>query len=232
MNKVKYYVLLLLFFFPLYVHAQASGGQIKRKNQTISAKNVKHQNTVQKRYLPIDMEPETYYLCINQTLYVENGQAICRKMAAKGYDVDLVKSPGSDSYHVCVKKEKEKMSARNFKRSFNDVRYDIAYVFYNNELIKLVSDTYITKSELYRYNVAVANYNNYQDAQSLCMQFRDRNWPSEVYYDNQSQLYIVIALETNDVKYAIETKSSTYYKNNYPNARILCMENGNVYEYK
>lgn len=34
MNKIKYYVLLLLFFLPSLVYAQASGGQIKRKVST------------------------------------------------------------------------------------------------------------------------------------------------------------------------------------------------------
>ena len=45
MNKVKYYVLLLLFFFPLYVHSQASGGQIKRKpTPTIRSSQTKQNN--------------------------------------------------------------------------------------------------------------------------------------------------------------------------------------------
>lgn len=229
----KSFVLILMMLIPILVFAQASGGQITRKKQSTTSKNAINRNTANNKYTPVDMEPNTYYLCINETWHIENGQGLCRKMAAKGYKTELVKDPDPQyGYHVCIKKDTNKSAAREFKRLFNDTRYDIAYVFYNNELIKLTSDTYITKSELYKYNVAVAKYNNYQDAQSLCMQFRDRNWPSEVYYDNQSQLYIVIALGTNDKKYALETKESSYYKNNYPNAWILCMEDGNVYEHK
>ena len=38
MNKVKYYVLLLLFFLPSLVYSQASGGQIKRNVQRTTSK--------------------------------------------------------------------------------------------------------------------------------------------------------------------------------------------------
>ena len=36
MNKVKYYILLLFFFLPLFIYAQASGGQIRRKSKVSS----------------------------------------------------------------------------------------------------------------------------------------------------------------------------------------------------
>ena len=82
------------------------------------------------------MEPETYYMCINETWVIKNGQDLCRKMASKGYDAELVRDPDpSMGYHVSVYKTKDKNSAINFYNNFNDERWGIAYPFYDREYL-------------------------------------------------------------------------------------------------
>lgn len=212
--------------------AQSRGGQTKRVTTTNQVKRkpaqaVRKKPTTVKTYSPVDMEPETYYLCINETWIVANGQALCRKMAAKGYKAELLKNPDpSLGYHVCVKKEKLKAAALEFVRLFDDDRYHIAYVFYNGEMINLVSDDPITINDLYPYNIVVGAFANLSDANVLCKDFRERLWPSEVYYDIPSSTYLVIARGTQTATEAQDKLTSVYMRNNFPNAYILYVKDG------
>jgi hypothetical protein len=123
------------------VSAQTSGGQISRRGakKTIQKKTQPTSNY----YAPKEMEPNTYYMCINETWVVKNGQDLCEKMAAKGYETELVKDPNPEfGYHVSVYKTKNINDAVYFYNNFDDDRWGIAYPFYNREYLSDFS-TYV-----------------------------------------------------------------------------------------
>ncbi len=226
----KIFIFLFCLTISLTTSAQASGGQIKRSPQHVSKQSRPKGIQYTKKYNPVEMQPDIYYLCINETWNVKNGQDLCRKMASKGYDVELVKNPDpSFGYHVCVKKEKDFTSARQFVKNFNDGRYHIAYVYYNFDLIKLVSDSPISLDDLYKYNVSVGSFSNLNDAWKVCLDFRNKNWGAEIFYDLNDMLYKVLILLTNDEQHAVTTANEhPYLKKNYPNIEVLYYNNGKV----
>jgi len=113
-------IFMFVFMMSLsYAQAQSSGGQIKRKSQATNKSNYSSSRN-SNPYYPKDMEPYTYYMCINETWVVKNGQDLCRKMAAKGYDVELMKNPEPEfGYHVSVFKTKDKSAAMTFYNNFS-----------------------------------------------------------------------------------------------------------------
>ena len=223
----RFYILILVMLFPLIMAAQASGGQIRRSVSTKNTANkVKNQNTSQKKYLPVNMEPNTYYLCINQTLYVENGQAICRKMAAKGYKPELIKSPGSNSFHVCIKREMSTAAAREFIRNFKDDRWHISYVFYNDELMEIVTDGTISINQLKTYSIVFGSSSSLSGAQDLCGISRDKLLFGNIFYDSHLNYYRVIYFTTYSEQEAIEKIKVPYIRQLFPDAWIMKIVNG------
>lgn len=226
----KVFCILFCLTFSMAMSAQTSGGQITRSPQRTSKQNQQHSNQHAKTFNPVDMQPDIYYLCINETWNVKNGQDLCRKMATKGYDVEFVKNPDpSLGYHVCVKKEKDLTLARQFERNFNDSRYSLAYIYYNFDLINLVSDSPISLDDLYKYNVVVGSFSNIDDAWKVCKDLRSRLWGAEIFHDLNDNLYKVLILLTNNEQHAITTANDNpYIKRTFPDVGILYYNNGKV----
>lgn len=229
--------------YSLGMYAQASGGQIRRSQHSTNSSATSKKRGQPQKYLPVDMEPYTYYMCINETWVVKNGQDLCRKMAAKGYKVELIKNPDPKfGYHVSVYKTTNKESAINFAKSFKDERWSISYVYYNREfLYDFMSD--ITKNStssetspespasniqptsigsLPMYNVVVSNFNILSNAQMECQKLRKIGYFSCIYYNGQ--LYRVIIEGSNILDMArIQRKNAA---ESHPGAFILYFENG------
>ena len=240
----KTLIILLLFALPLFIYAQTSGGQITRKTQNSTRRNPRSTNRgPQKNYLPVDMEPYTYYLCINETWVVNNGQDLCKKMANKGYNAELVKNPDPNfGYHVSVYKTTNKESAISFAKSFKDDRWSISYVYYNREFLYNFMSTIENSGNssgsnseslahniqptsigsLPSYNVVVCNFSILANAQMECQKLRDKGYFSNIFYNGQ--LYRVIIEGSNILDMArIQKKNAVA---SYPGAFILCFENG------
>lgn len=123
----------MLALFPCLIIAQTSGGQIKRNNQSLNKKPPIRQI---RTYNVVQMEANTFYMCINETWIIGNGQDLCRKMAKKGYNVELLANPDpAFGYHVSVFKTRNKDEAVSFFKRFKDERWTIAYPYYNREYI-------------------------------------------------------------------------------------------------
>ena len=223
-------VAFFLLFVPVLALAQASGGQIKRHKQTSSAENTRPNNKVQNSYTPVEMSPNLYYLCINETMYERNGQDICRKMATKGYKPELVIS-SSGFYHVCLKKETSKSVAREFIKSFKDTRYSISYIYYNGELVDIVTEGPTPLDKMKMYNVVIGSSQNLAEAQDLCGDSRHNLLSGDIIYDASTQMYRVVCLSTNSEKEAVDRVNLPYVKQHWPDSWILQVINGQVIKY-
>ena len=115
--------LLLLVMTPAWGQTEV----VKRPSKTTKAKS---------DYSPTDMKNGIYYMCIMESWNLTNSRATCRKMAAKGYSPALVQIAREHDmgYFVCIKQFKDKTSAEQFAKTFSDERYQLAYIFYNNDL--------------------------------------------------------------------------------------------------
>ena len=227
--KLRIITILCCLSFTLMASAQASGGQIKRKKPASSAESAKSNYHVQNKYLPIEMEPNIYYLCINETMYEKNGIDLCRKMATKGYKPELVICGGL--YHVCLKTETSKSAAREFIKSFQDARYRISYIFYNGELIEIVTEGPAPLSKLNKYNVVIGSSPNLAEAQDLCGDSRQNLLVGDIVYDTSTQLYRVICFSTNDEKEAVNRVKLPYIKQHWPDSWIMQLKDGQFVRY-
>lgn len=147
---MKHIILIItICLFPLLANAQASGGQVKRKQTNIPKRsNTQNRHSKRKVYSPIEMDKNTYYMCINETWVIKKGQELCREMEAKGYNAELIIDPDPRmGYHVSIYKTTDKKSAISFYENFKDARWSIAYPFYNKEylpnFIAAVSESYV-----------------------------------------------------------------------------------------
>ena len=235
---MKKYLLALLVFIPVFAIAQASGGQIKRHSQQVSKHNSQRDySKVQRVYNPVDMEPETYYMCINETWVVKNGQDLCRKMAAKGYDAELVKDPDpSMGYHVSVYKTKDKSSAINFYNNFKDDRWGIAYPFYDREYLpgflteanNAPNISPLQPNSMPKYSVVVSSYGFLQNAQIHCQALRDQGYSAEIYLDTKGLYRVVLGGYENE-QFALDLREKN--RETYPSAWILYILNGREESY-
>ena len=130
-KEKKMFVVCLLLCTLMSSVAYGQTNVIKRQNTQKAPK-------VQTGYTPSNMKKGVYYMCIMESWNLSNSRAVCRKMAAKGYQPKLVQIPNEHDmgYFVCLKQTSNKAEAEKFAESFSDERYGLAYIFYNSDLLR------------------------------------------------------------------------------------------------
>lgn len=140
MRLVKLFVCLMLLSASTEMYGQTKK-VVRQQKAPETQKNAGKAKTQQKAkfvadFYPTDMKKGIYYMCIMESWNLANSKAVCRKMAAKGYSPALVQIAKEHDmgFFICIKQYKDKASAEKFARSFSDDRYELAYIFYNDEL--------------------------------------------------------------------------------------------------
>ena len=85
-----------------------------------------------------------------------------------------------------------------------------------------------TKS-LSKYNIVASSYSNLSNAQKACKELSDNGYFSNIYFDSSSMYRVLIYHGTNGEQEAILYRKKAREK--YPDAWIMCVENGRTYRY-
>jgi len=89
----------------------------------------------------------------------------------------------------------------------------------------------ISINRLYSFNIVAGSYFQLPHAQSLCQELRNNKWPAVIYYETTTEFYRVVLFRTNQESEAVELINSSYIKENYPDAWILQVINGQAVKY-
>ena len=89
----------------------------------------------------------------------------------------------------------------------------------------------ISINRLYSFNIVAGSYFQLPHAQSLCQELRNNKWPAVIYYETTTEFYRVVLFRTNQESEAVELINSSFIKENYPDAWILQVINGQAVKY-
>ena len=87
----------------------------------------------------------------------------------------------------------------------------------------------IPMSSLAKYNIVVATFSILGNAQGLCQSLRDKGWGAQIYLES-SNMYRVLMVGMSDEPEAILYRDNA--RNTYPNAWIMCVDNGRTFKYE
>jgi len=82
---------------------------------------------------------------------------------------------------------------------------------------------------LSKYNIVAYSFSNLANAQKACQELRNRGYFSNIYFESSSNYRVTIFSGTNGEQEAIRYRNRAREK--YPDAWIMCVENGRTYRY-
>ena len=98
-----------------------------------------------------------------------------------------------------------------------------------NSSKKVVSIQPIPIDSLNKYNVVIGSYGLLPNAQKLCNSLRDKGFVSNICFDSSFIMYRVLLFSgTNNEQDARLNRNKA--REDYPNAWIMCIENGGIYK--